>query len=252
MCAGRERHRRLGGDEAQKRPALHMRILVVEDDIHVAKYIQTRLIAEHFTVDLTSDGLESQRIAVERDYELLIIDIALPGDEGLQLLRFVRVHKPFIPIIVLSGYDSIEDRVRGLDAGADDYLTKPFAFAELSARLRALLRRVAQSKNEVLRVQDLEVDLGTRVVTRGGKRIDLSSREYLLLTYLLKNAGRSVTRSMIMEHVWTLAHDTSTNVVDVYINYLRSKIDEGCQHQLIRTIRGVGYQIERRAASPER
>ena len=228
-----------------------MRILLAEDDVHVAKYIQTRLIAEHFTVDLASEGLEAQKLAIENNYDLLIIDIGLPKADGLQVLRYVRVKKPFIPMIVLSGFSTIEDRVRGLDAGADDYLTKPFAFAELSARLRALLRRAGRPNNPVLRVQDLEVDFGTRVVTRGGRRIDLSSREYLLLVYLVENAGRIVTRSMIMEHVWTLAHDTSTNVVEVYINYLRSKIDKGCQHQLIRTVRGVGYQIERRATGPE-
>jgi len=228
-----------------------MRILVAEDDMHVARYIQTRLKAEHFTVDLAADGLEAQRLAVENDYDLLIIDIGLPGADGLQVLRFVRVNKPLIPIVMLSGYNTVEDRVRGLDGGADDYVTKPFSFAELSARIRALLRRVERPNSSVLRAQDLEVDLGTRVVTRAGRRIDLSSREYMLLTYLMKNAGRVVTRSMIIEHVWSLAYDTSTNVVDVYINYLRSKIDKGFQHKLIQTIRGVGYQIERRASSPE-
>jgi DNA-binding response OmpR family regulator len=228
-----------------------MQILIVEDDTHVARYIQKRLQAEHFAVDVVPEGLEAQKVALENDYDLLIIDIALPGADGLQAVRSVRVNKPLVPIIVLSGYDTVADRVRGLDAGADDYLTKPFAFAELSARIRALLRRVERPNDSVLRVHDLEVDLGTRVVTRAGKRIDLSAREYLLLTYLLKNAGRVVTRSMIMEHVWTLAYDTSTNVVDVYINYLRSKIDKGFEHRLIRTIRGVGYQIERRVCSRE-
>ena len=228
-----------------------MRILVAEDDMHVARYIQTRLKAEHFTVDLASDGLEAQRLAVENDYDLLIIDIGLPGADGLQVLRFVRVNKPLIPIVMLSGYNTVEDRIRGLDGGADDYVTKPFSFAELSARIRALLRRVESPSSSVLRAQDLEVDLGARVVTRAGRRIDLSSREYMLLTYLMKNAGRVVTRSMIIEHVWSLAYDTSTNVVDVYINYLRSKIDKGFQHKLIQTIRGVGYQIERRVSGPE-
>jgi len=228
-----------------------MRILVAEDDTHVASYIQKRLQAENFAVDVASGGLEAQKVAVENEYDLLIIDVGLPGADGLQAVRSVRVNKPLVPIIILSGYDTIDDRVRGLDAGADDYLTKPFAFAELSARVRALMRRVERPNGSVLRLHDLEVDLGTRVVTRAGKRIDLSEREYLLLTYLLKNAGRVVTRSMIMEHVWTLAYDTSTNVVDVYINYLRTKIDKGFQHKLIRTIRGVGYQIERRVGRRE-
>jgi DNA-binding response OmpR family regulator len=226
-----------------------MRILIAEDDTHVAGYIQKRLQAEHFAADVVSGGLEAQKVALENDYDLLIIDVGLPGADGLQAVRSVRVSKPLVPIIILSGYDTVGDRVRGLDAGADDYLTKPFAFAELSARVRALLRRVERPNDFVLRVHDLEVNLGTRGVTRAGKRIDLSAREYLLLTYLLKNAGRVVTRSMIMEHVWTLAYDTSTNVVDVYINYLRSKIDKGFKHRLIRTIRGVGYQIERRVSS---
>jgi len=224
-----------------------MRFLVAEDDTHVATYLQRRLEAESFLVDVVSDGLEAQKFAVERDYDLLIVNIGLPGADGFQVLRFARVNKPLIPIIILSGRTAIEDRVRGLDAGADDYLVKPFAFAELSARIRALMRRVSRNNGSVLRAQDLEADLETRLVTRAGKRIDLSAREYLLLTYLMKNAGRCITRSMIMEHVWTLAYDTPTNVVDVYINYLRSKIDKGFQNKLIRTVRGVGYQIERRA-----
>ena len=229
-----------------------MRILIAEDDVYVAKYIQGGLEAEHFAVDLVSDGLEAQSLAVERDYDLLILDVGLSGTtDGFQVLRFVRVNKPFLPVIMLSGHNTTEDRIRGLDGGADDYLAKPFSFAELSARVRALLRRAEHTNSSILRIQDLEVDLGNRVVTRAGKRIELSSREYSLLTYLMKNAGRCVTRAMIMEHVWTLAFDTPTNVVDVYINYLRSKIDKGFQQKLIRTMRGVGYQIERRAIGEE-
>ena len=224
-----------------------MRVLIAEDDVHVARYVQSGLQAEHFTVDLVADGLEAQNLAIQNDYDLLILDVGLAGElDGFQVLRFVRVNKPFIPVIILSGQSTTEARIRGLDSGADDYLTKPFAFAELSARVRALLRRVERASESALRVHDLEVDLGKRVVTRSGKLIELSSREYSLLVYLLKNAGRCVTRAMIMEHVWTLAFDTPTNVVDVYINYLRSKIDKGFQHKLIRTVRGVGYQIERR------
>lgn len=220
--------------------------------MYVAKYVQRGLQAEHFAVDLVSDGLEAQSLAVQNDYDLLILDVGISGGvDGFQVLRFVRVNKPFIPVIMLSGHNTVEDRVRGLDSGADDYVCKPFSFAELSARVRALLRRAQRANTTTLRVQDLEVDLGSRVVTRAGKRIELSSREYSLLTYLMKNAGRCVTRAMIMEHVWTLAFDTPTNVVDVYINYLRSKIDMGFEQKLIRTMRGIGYQIERRAISEE-
>jgi two-component system copper resistance phosphate regulon response regulator CusR len=229
-----------------------MRVLIVEDDKYVAKFIQKGLEAEHFTVDLVSDGLEAQKVAVQNDYDLLILDVGLPGADGFQVLRFIRVNKPLIPVLMLSGYDKIEDRVRGLDGGADDYVVKPFSFAELSARVRTLLRRAERSNNSVLRVQDLEVDLGSRMVTRAGRRIELSSREYSLLVYLMKNAGRCVTRAMIMEHVFTLAFDTPTNVVDVYINYLRSKIDKDFQQKLIRTMRGVGYLVERRKISEER
>lgn len=220
--------------------------------MYVARYVQKGLQAEHFAVDLVSDGVEAQNLAVENDYDLLILDVGISGgSDGFQVLRFVRVNKPFIPVIMLSGHNTVEDRVRGLDSGADDYVCKPFSFAELSARVRALLRRTQRGNTATLRVQDLEVDLGSRVVTRAGKRIELSSREYSLLTYLMKNAGRCVTRAMIMEHVWTLAFDTPTNVVDVYINYLRSKIDQGFEHKLIRTMRGVGYQIERRTIAEE-
>jgi two-component system, OmpR family, copper resistance phosphate regulon response regulator CusR len=230
---------------------LPTRILLVEDDTHVATFIQKGLQAEHCNVDLVSDGLEAQGLAVENDYDLVILDVGLPGADGFQVLRFIRVNKPLVPVLILSGHSKIEDRVRGLDSGADDYLVKPFSFTELSARVRALLRRRERPENSMLRVQDLEVDLVSRVVTRAGKRIELSSREYSLLIYLMKNAGRCVTRAMIMEHVWALAFDTSTNVVDVYINYLRSKVDRGFQYKLIRTMRGIGYQIERRKVEDE-
>jgi len=223
-----------------------MRVLIVEDDKFIARYLQKGMQAEHFTVDLVADGLEAQELAAQNDYDLIILDVGLPGADGFQVLRFIRVNKPLVPVIMLSGHGSVEDRVRGLDSGADDYIAKPFSFAEVSARVRALLRRCEHLNSSILRVQDLEVDLGTRVVTRSGKRIELSSREYALLVYLMKNAGRCVTRAMIIQHVWALTFDTPTNVVDVYINYLRSKIDKGFQRKLIRTIRGVGYQIERR------
>ena len=230
---------------------LRMRILVVEDDVHVARYLQRGLQAEHFTVEVLSNGLEAQNTAVQNEYDLIILDVGLPGADGFQVLRYLRVHKPLVPVIMLSGYNTTADRIRGLDSGADDYVGKPFSFAEISARVRSLLRRGERPNNQVLRVQDLEVDMGSRMVTRSGRRIELSSREFSLLTYLMKNAGRCVTRAMIIQNVWTLAFDTPTNVVDVYINYLRAKVDKGFPRRLIRTMRGVGYQIERRTVEEE-
>lgn len=236
-----------GGDEISS----PMRILVVEDDKFIARYIKKGLQDQHFEVDLISDGLEAQNIAVRSVYDLVILDVGLPGIDGFQVLRSIRVSRPNVPIIMLTGYDSTADRVRGLDGGADDYVVKPFSITEVSARIRVLLRRGDRLNSSILRIQDLEVNLGTRVVTRTGKRIDLSSREYSLLVYLMQNAGRCVTRAMIMQDVWTLAFDTPTNVVDVYINYLRAKIDKDHKKKLIKTMRGIGYQLDRRTVSEE-
>ncbi len=220
-----------------------MRILVVEDDVPLARYVRKGLEAEHYAVDVAHDGEQGRSLAGEYDYDLLVLDLNLPGLDGLDLLRQVRPQKPNMPVLVLTARSRVEDRVQSLDAGADDCLIKPFSFTELSARVRALLRRGGRPAESVLRVGDLEIDRVEHTVQRAGKRVELTSKEFALVEYLMRNAGRRVTRAMIIEHVWNISFDTSTNVVDVYINYLRKKIDEGYERKLIHTVRGVGYQI---------
>jgi DNA-binding response OmpR family regulator len=220
-----------------------MRVLLVEDDKSVASFVQKGLDAEHYAVDLAADGDEAQFMVEQFDYDLLILDLNLPRLDGLEVLKRARAAKSSLPVLVLTARSRVEDRVKGLDLGADDYLTKPFAFSELSARIRALLRRGQRPAEVVLRVADLEMHRVERVVTRAGRRIELTPKEFALLEYLLRNAGRCVTRAMIIEHVWNLSFDTMTNVVDVYINYLRKKVDEGFDRNLIHTVRGAGYQL---------
>ena len=220
-----------------------MRILIAEDDSPLASFISKGLTAEQYAVDVAGDGEEAQHLAAEYDYDLMILDLKMPRMGGLQVIRRVKEQKPSLPIIILSGMSRIEDRVMGLDSGADDYLTKPFSFSELSARVRAVMRRGQQQAHPVLRVGDLELHRVERMVQRGSRRIDLTPKEFSLLEYLMRNAGRAVTRAAIVEHVWNLSFDTMTNVVDVYINYLRRKVDGGESDKLIRTVRGVGYQL---------
>jgi DNA-binding response OmpR family regulator len=220
-----------------------MRILLVEDDAPLASFVKKGLEAESYAVDVVSDGEEAQLSATESDYDLLVLDLNLPRKDGISVLRALRPQKPSLPVLVLTGRSRIEDRVLSLDSGADDCLIKPFSFTELSARVRALLRRGPRTIETVLRVKDLELDRVERKVQRGGKSIDLTSKEFSLLEYLMRNAGRRVTRAMIVEHVWNLSFDTTTNIVDVYINYLRKKMDEGHPEQLIHTVRGVGYEL---------
>lgn len=220
-----------------------MRVLVAEDDNALASFVRKGLEAEHYAVDIASDGEEAQYMAEEYDYDLVILDLTLPQTDGLHVLKRVRAKKSGLPVLVLTARSRVEDRVKGLDLGADDYLTKPFSFSELSARVRALLRRGSRPAESVLRAEDLELNRVERTVKRAGRRIELTPKEFALLEYLMLNAGRRVTRTMIIEHVWNLSFDTMTNVVDVYINYLRKKVDEGFGHKLIRTVRGVGYQL---------
>ncbi|HVP54001.1 MAG TPA: response regulator transcription factor [Candidatus Eisenbacteria bacterium] len=220
-----------------------MRILVVEDDAPLASFLKKGLEAEHYAVDIAPDGEEARQAAGESDYDLLVLDLNLPKRDGLSVLRSVRPTRPTLPVLVLTGRSRVEDRVQALDAGADDCLIKPFSFTELSARVRALMRRRPTAAGLRLRVADLELDRVERTVQRAGKRIELTSKEFGLLEYLLRNAGHRLTRNMIVEHVWNLSFDTGTNVVDVYINYLRKKIDEGHTPKLIHTVRGVGYEL---------
>lgn len=220
-----------------------MRVLVAEDDKPVASFVQKGLEAEQYAVDIAQDGDEAQFMLNQFDYDLAVLDLTLPRVDGLDVLKHIRQAKPALPVLILTGRNRVEDRVQGLDLGADDYLTKPFSFTELSARVRALLRRSAMPAEVVLRVADLELNRVDRVVKRAGKAIELTPKEFSLLEYLMRNAGRCVTRAMIVEHVWNLSFDTMTNVVDVYINYVRKKVDQGHERRLIQTVRGVGYQI---------
>ncbi len=220
-----------------------MRVLVAEDESPLAAFLRKGLEQEHYAVDVAPDGDEAHYMAVEYDYDLVILDLNLPRVHGLEVLKRVREKKASLPVLILTSRNQVEDRVQGLDLGADDYLTKPFSYAELSARIRALLRRGTRAVGSVLRVDDLEINRVERIVKRAGKKFDLTPKEFALLEYLMRNAGRRVTRAMIIEHVWNLSFDTMTNVVDVYINYLRRKVDEGFASKLIHTVRGVGYQL---------
>lgn len=220
-----------------------MRILVAEDDTALSSFVRKGLEAEHYAVDVAREGDEAQYMAEQFDYDLLLLDLTLPRIDGLKVLERVRTAKPSLPVLVLTGRTKVEDRVKGLDLGADDYLTKPFSFTELSARVRALLRRGGRPAAALLRVEDLEIDRVERQVRRAGRRIELTAKEFGLLEYLMRNCGHTVSRAMIVEHVWNLSFDSMTNVVDVYINYLRKKIDEGFPTRLIHTVRGVGYRL---------
>jgi DNA-binding response OmpR family regulator len=220
-----------------------MRILLVEDDVPLAGFVRKGFEAEHYTVDVANDGEQACVLAIQNDYDLLILDLNLPKLDGIELLKHVRPHKSTLPVLVLTARSSIEDRVLSLDSGADDCLIKPFSFSELSARVRALLRRGRPVIDSVLKIADLELNRIERKVERGGRAIDLTGKEFALLEYLMRNAGRQISRSMIIEHVWNLSFETATNVVDVYINYLRKKVDQDFTPKLIRTVRGVGYEI---------
>jgi DNA-binding response OmpR family regulator len=220
-----------------------MRILIAEDDEALAKFVSQGLTAERYTVDVCSDGEQARTAAYEQDYDLIVLDLNLPKLDGVSILRQLRRQKPTLPVLVLTQRTRVEDRVQCLDTGADDYLPKPFSFSELSARIRALLRRSHLPSESVMAVEDLKLDRVERRVERAGRRVDLTTKEFALLEYLMRNAGRKVTRAMIIEHVWNLTFDTTTNVVDVYINYLRRKVDDGHPRKLIHTVRGVGYEL---------
>lgn len=221
-----------------------MRLLVIEDEKKVARFIKKGLEEEGYAVDLAFDGEEGLAMVLDQVHDLIILDIALPKIDGLQVLKKLRERNVRTPVLLLTVRATIEDKVLGLDSGADDYLTKPFVFQELLARIRALLRRKAEAGPPLLQVEDLVLDPARHLVTRGGERVDLTSKEFALLEYLLRNAGRVLSRAMISEHVWNYDFDTETNVIDVYVNYLRRKIDSGRDKKLIHTVRGSGYVLK--------
>ena len=220
-----------------------MRVLIVEDDRKLAEFVVRGLRAERFAVDHAADGREGQGLLNAYPYDLLILDLMLPQLSGTELLRSARRSHPSLPILVLTARDATEDKVRQFEAGADDYLTKPFDFAELLVRIKALLRRMPVERAEVLRIADLELNRLTQQVRRGGQRIELTAKEYGVLEYLLSSPGRVFSRTMILEHVWDQSFEGVTNIVDVYVRYLRRKLDDPFVVKLIHTVRGVGYCV---------
>jgi DNA-binding response OmpR family regulator len=225
-----------------------MRILIVEDEKKLCELIERALKAERYAVDTAVDGTNGWALANAYDYDLVILDLMLPGLTGGEILQRIRRKNQQVPILILTARDATEEKVRNFEAGADDYLTKPFAFAELLMRVKALLRRGPVSRSSVLRVGDLEVDRLSQQVKRAGKRIELTPKEYALLEYLAANPGRVFSRTMIIEHVWDQSFEGLTNIVDVYVRHLRSKVDDPFATKLIRTVRGVGYGL---GESPE-
>jgi two-component system copper resistance phosphate regulon response regulator CusR len=220
-----------------------MRILLVEDEVKVGSFIRRALEEDSYAVDLCANGEEAIELAHTSAYDLVILDIMLPRASGLEILRQLRKERMKTPVLILTARTGIDEKVKGLDSGADDYLTKPFAIEELLARVRALLRRGSSDAATLLEVDDLVLNPISHEVTRAGQRIELTAKEYALLEYLMRNAGRVLTRAMIAEHVWNLDFDTFTNVIDVYVNYLRNKVDRGRSRRLIHTVRGSGYVL---------
>ena len=221
-----------------------MRLLVIEDEQKVANFIRQGLEEEGYAVDHAADGASGLQIGLEGLHDVIVLDVMLPRLDGLSVLQQLRQANVATPVLLLTVRATIEDKVLGLDAGADDYLTKPFAFEEFVARVRALLRRRAETTPPILQVADLALDPARRVVSRGARKIDLTPREFALLDYFMRNPDRVLTRTMIANRVWDYTFDTTTNVIDVYVNYLRKKIDSGHDSKLIHTVRGVGYVMK--------
>jgi DNA-binding response OmpR family regulator len=218
-----------------------MRLLIVEDDPKLADFVARGLRAERFAVDVASDGIAGQNFLDACSYDLLILDLMLPRLSGTELLHWVRHRRAGLPVLVLTARDATQDKVENFEAGADDYLTKPFDFAELVVRIKALLRRTPTDRADVLRIADLEISRLTREVRRGGRHIDLTTKEYAVLEYLMSSPGRVFSRTMILEHAWDQSFEGVTNIVDVYVRYLRRKVDDPYPIKLIHTVRGVGY-----------
>lgn len=220
-----------------------MRVLVVEDEPKLAAFIRKGLLEDQFAVDVAGDGDTAVRLVEESRYDLVILDIMLPGMDGFAVCAAVRGRQPDLPILMLSARGLIEDRVQGLDAGADDYLTKPFAFSELRARIRALLRRQSPGAALVRKTGDITLDPVRRIVMRGSRLVDLTPKEFALLAYLMEHAGQVLTRAMIAEAVWNFTWDRLTNVIDVFVNHLRRKLEEAGEPRVIHAVRGVGYVL---------
>jgi two-component system, OmpR family, copper resistance phosphate regulon response regulator CusR len=225
-----------------------MRILLVEDEEKVSRFVARGLTSERFAVDVARDGKSGWELAQTYQYDLAILDLLLPGLTGSEVLHRIRKTKSQVPVLILTARDSLGDKVEHFEAGADDYLAKPFAFAELLVRVKALLRRGPATRASVLRVGDLELDRLSQQVRRAGKRVELTAKEYGVLEYLMANTGRVLSRTMILEHVWDQSFDGATNIVDVYVRHLRTKVDDVHEHKLIRTIRGQGYVISENEA----
>ncbi|MGE0682690.1 MAG: winged helix-turn-helix domain-containing protein [Candidatus Binatia bacterium] len=221
-----------------------MHILLVEDEKKVASFVQRGLEAEHYSVDVAYDGEEGLTRLFDGEYDMVILDVMLPKRDGLSLLREARKRGVQLPMLLLTARDTLPDKVAGLDQGADDYLTKPFAFEELLARVRALLRRGTPTQPVTLVLADLSLDPSSRQVTRAGIKIDLTAKEFALLEFFLRNPGRVLSRALIAQHVWGVDFDTFTNVIDVYVKYLRKKIDADFEPKLIHTVRGAGYVLK--------
>jgi len=220
-----------------------MRILIIEDEQKIINFIKRGLEAEYYTVDFVLDGEDGYFKALNEGYDLILLDVMLPKMNGFELTKKIRERGVKTPILMLTARDTVEDKVKGLDAGADDYLPKPFSFDELLARTRALLRRATTEKSNIIKIFDLKIDTASHEVARGNQKINMTSREYALLEYLARNKNMVLSRTRIAQHVWGYDFDTQTNIVDVYIRYLRKKIDEGFDKKLIQTVRGAGYKI---------
>jgi heavy metal response regulator len=220
-----------------------MRLLIVEDDAKLASWLRQGLKEHGFAVDVAPSGTDGLGLALVTDYDALLLDLMLPGLDGFELLRQLRRRGSAVPVLVVSARSALDDRVRGLDLGADDYLSKPFDLRELLARLRAITRRPATAPQTLLVAADLELEPATRQVRRGGQGIELTAKEFALLEYLLRRKGKVVTRGMILDHVWDMEYDGGSNLVEVYINYLRRKVDQEFELKLIHTVRGAGYVL---------
>ncbi len=221
-----------------------MRILLVEDEVKMARAVRLSLEREGYSVHVAVDGEEALFHATERGYDAVVLDVTLPGMDGFAVCDALRGRNRWMPVLMLTARDAVEDRIRGLDVGADDYLVKPFSFGELLARLRAIMRRKPNDRPTVLEVGNVILDPAAHTVVRAGRSVELSAREFALLEYFMRHAGEVVTRAMILEHVWDYNYDGISNVVNVYVGYLRKKLDEASEGSFIHTVRGVGYVVE--------